>query len=90
MTLLVLFWICVNVVMSYVYNLSRNFWDCVLEFSGRLSYAGVVLHAISSWVCFMGNVLFAVTMYILYSLFSKKSVRTMGDLVQACCRSLGR
>ena len=38
MTLLVLFWICGRVVMPYVYNLSRNFWDFALSFSVRLAY----------------------------------------------------
>ena len=73
-----------------MYNLSRNFWDCVLDSSDKLAYVGVDFHFSSSWVCFMGNALLAVVMCISYSLFNKKSVRAMGDLEQACCFSFGR
>ena len=38
----------------------------------------------------MGNALFVVVTCILYSLYSRKNVRAMGDLEQACCLSLGR
>lgn len=38
----------------------------------------------------MGNERFEVVAWISYSLSSRKSVRAMGDLVQACCLSLGR
>ena len=38
----------------------------------------------------MENALFVVVMCILYSLSSKKSVRSMGDLEHACCLSLDR
>ena len=88
--LLVLFWICGRVVIPYVYSLSRYFWDFVLSSVVRLMYAGVVLHANSSWVCLMGNALLAVVMCISYCFFNKKSVRAMGDLEHACCLSLGR
>ena len=76
--------------MPYVYNLFKNFWDCILSFSDRLAYMGVVFHDNSSWVCFMGNVLLSVVKYISYSFFSKKNVRAMGDLEHACCLSLDR
>ena len=29
-----------RVVIPYVYNLSRNFWDCILDSSVKLAYAG--------------------------------------------------
>lgn len=48
MALLVLFWICGRVVMPYVYNLSRNFWDLTLSFSVRLAYVGFDFQANSN------------------------------------------
>ena len=90
MAVVVVFWICCRVVIPYVYSLSRNFWDCSLDSSVRLVYAGVDIHVSSNWVCLMGNALFAVTMWISYSFFNRKSVRAMGDLEQACCFSLGK
>ena len=73
-----------------MYSLSRNFWVCTLDSFVKLAYAGVDFHASSSWVCLMGNALFAVAMCISYCFFNKKSVRAMSDLEQACCFSLGR
>ena len=90
MALMVVFWICSRVVIPYVYSLSRNFWDCILDSSVKLAYVGVDFHVSSSWVCLMGNVLFAVVMCISYSFFNNKSMRVMGDLEQTCCFNLGR
>jgi hypothetical protein len=50
MDVLVLFRIWGSVVMPYVYSLSKYCWDCKMEWSGRVSYMGLVLHAISSGV----------------------------------------
>jgi hypothetical protein len=50
MVVLVLFRICVSVVMPYVYSLSRYFWDCILEWSGRVAYMGLVRHVVSSGI----------------------------------------
>jgi hypothetical protein len=61
-----------------------------LEFSNRLTYTGLVRHAISNGVFLMRNALFAVVMCISYSFSSKKSVRVMGDLEHAYCLRLGR
>ena len=36
MALMVWFWICVSVVMPYMYSLFRYFWVLNLEFSGML------------------------------------------------------
>lgn len=78
MVMLFLFWICVSVIMSYVYSLSRFLWDCDLELSVRLAYAGLVLHANSNEVLLMGNALFVVLMCILYYLSSRKIVSCYG------------
>ena len=90
MAVLVLFWICGSVVMPYVYSLSRYFWDCILEWSGRVVYVGLFLHAVSCGVFLTGKVLFLVVTCISYYLLSRKSVLAMSDLEHACCLSLGR
>jgi hypothetical protein len=87
---LFVFMICDSVVMPYVYSLSRYFWDCILEWSERVWYMGLVLHVISNGVFLIGKVLFVVVTCISYSFLSKKSVRDIGDLEHACCFSLGR
>ncbi len=51
---------------------------------------GLVLHAISSGVFLIGKVVFVVVIWISYSLWSRKSVRAIGDREHACCFSLGR
>ena len=56
----------------------------------RLSYGGLDLHACSSGVFLMENPRFVVVACISYLHLSKKSVLAMGDLVHACCLSLGR
>ena len=56
-----------------MYSLSRNFWNCNLDSSVKLAYAGVDFHASSSWVCLMENALLAVAMCISY-FFSIKRV----------------
>ena len=61
-----------------------------MELSVRLAYAGLVLHVSSSGVLLMGNARFMMVTCISYFLSSRKSVCTMGDLVHACCLSLGR
>ena len=48
MALVVVFWICSRVVIPYVYSLSKNFWDCILDSSVELVYAGVDFHVSSS------------------------------------------
>ena len=90
MVVLVLFRICDSVVMPYVYSLSRYFWDCILEWSDRVAYMGLVLNVVSSGVFLTGKVLFLVVTCILYSLLSRKNVLAIGDLEHACCLSLGR
>ena len=79
MNVLVLFKICDKVVIPYVYNLSKYFWDCVFEWSEKVWYMGLVFHIISSGVFLIGKVLFVVVTCISYSLWSRKSVRAIGD-----------
>ena len=90
MDVLVLFKICDRVVIPYVYNLSKYFWDCIFEWSEKVWYMGLVFHIISSGVFLIGKVLFVVVTCISYSLWSRKSVRAIGDLEHVCCFSLGR
>ena len=85
-----LFWICISVVMPYVYSLLRYFWDFILEVSVRLVYIGLDSHVCSSGVFLRGKARFAVVTCISYSLLSRKRVLAMGDLVHACCLSFGR
>ena len=40
MVIVSLLWICIDVVIPYMFNLSRYFWDFVLEVLVRLVYAG--------------------------------------------------
>ena len=58
--------------------------------SVRLMYVCWDVHSCSSGVFFRGNALFVVVTWISYSLFKRKRVLAMGDLVYACCFSLGR
>ena len=48
------------------------------------------IHCCSSGVFLRGNALFVVVTWISYYLFKRKKVLIMGDLVHACCFSLGR
>ena len=73
-----------------VYSSSTYFWDFVLEFLVRLVYVGLDFHACSNGFFFRGNAQFAVVTWISYSLSSRNKVLAMGDLVHACCLSLGR
>ena len=80
-----LFLICVIVVIPCVYSLSRY-----LEVSVRLVYVCWDIHSCYSGVFLRGNALFIMVTWISYSLFKSKRVLDIGDLVHACCFSLGR
>ena len=85
-----LFWICVIVVIPYMYSLLRYFWVFESTQFVRLAYVGLFFHVCSSGVVLMGNARFVVVTCISYSHSSRKNVRAMGDLLQACCLSLER
>jgi hypothetical protein len=85
-----LFWICGDVVIPYMYSLSRYLWDLAFMSIVRLANVQLDHHACSSGVFFMGNVQFEVVACTLNSLSNMKSDLTMGDLVQACCLRLRR
>ena len=51
---------------------------------------GLVIHVCSNGVFLMGNDRFTEVTCISYSPSRRNSVRAMGDLMHACCLSLGR
>ena len=67
-----LFWICVIVVIPYMYSLLRYFWVFESTQFVRLAYVGLFFHVCSSGVVLMGNVWFVVVTCISYSHSSKK------------------
>ena len=73
-----------------MYNLSRYLCDCILEVSVRLMYVSWDIHVCSSGVFLRGNALLVVVTCTSYSLFNRNRVFAMGDLIHACCLSLGR
>ena len=73
-----------------MYSLARYLCDFILEASVRLAYVCWVIHICSMGVFLRGNPRFVVVTWISYSLFNRKRVLAMGDLVHACCLSLER
>lgn len=84
------FWICVMVVMSYIYSLLRYLMEFFFCSGDSEGYCGEVFHANSMGVCLIGNSFWVVFMWISYSLSSRNIVRAIGDLWHVWLRSLGR